>query len=255
MHIIFALLHILLYSATISAKITLFQGITKHLEEKKSSQFDEKLCFSSHLHSLIVAPHKRNNYPIDIFNYSISSPHDEADCYFRPISNRKHTCSSSSSFFCPMKTSYLPTLLNQFENASTNICHTFNLLEGKLTHVEQTTEADEGVEIQVIIFGGSVTAGAWADGCFQGDCDPKNAHNEQQNWCFVGAGLMRPECTWHASFFNYLQQRFDSSKSSASHHQRKVTVKYVDLSVSATTSCYMEKNLQTLLDQRKITLQ
>jgi hypothetical protein len=246
MHIFVTVLHVLLYSAVISAKMTLFQGMAKYLEEKKSSVFDEKLCVSSHLHSLIESPHKRSNYPMDIFDYSISSPHDEYACFFRQLPNEKHTCSSSSSFFCPMKTSYLPTVLKQFENASTDICHTLNLLEGKLTHLEQTAEAEEVEEIQVIVFGGSVTAGIWANGCFEGEGDPKNGPYPSN---------VRPECAWHASFVNYLQQRFvSSSSSSSSHRQRKLTLKLVNLAVSGTTSCYMEKSLQTILEERKITL-
>jgi hypothetical protein len=111
-----------------------------------------------------------------------------------------------------------PITMTGFENASSQVCHSLRSLEAHKS--EQN--------VNLIIFGGSVTKGQLAAGCIEGSCTEFTADGK----CLVGNGS---DCAWHHGVLKYLQHRYDNP-----------LINVIDLSFPATSSC----NLPHLLAEK-----
>jgi hypothetical protein len=160
----------------------------------------------------------RNMYPVDLFGDNFFD--DTHPCFFQPrkLHEDAHSC-SKSRFICPLKEEFIPITMTGFENASSQICHSLRSLE---SHKSEQN-------VNLIIFGGSVTKGYVAGGCIEGSCPEINSDGK----CLLGTAT---DCAWHHGVVKYLQHRYDSP-----HH-----LNVIDLSVGATSSC----NLPHLLAQK-----
>jgi hypothetical protein len=162
---------------------------------------------------------RRNMYPVDLFGDSLSD--DTHPCFFQPskLHQEAHSC-SKSRFICPIKEEYIPITMTGFENASSQICQSLRSLEAHKS--EQN--------VNLIIFGGSVTNGGIAGGCVEDSCTEINSDGN----CLLGSGS---DCAWHRGLFKYLQQRYENPH-----------LNVIELAVGATTSCTLPHLLAKKLE-------
>jgi hypothetical protein len=159
---------------------------------------------------------RRSPYPLDLFGQT-AFPSDSYSCFFEPplLQQETHSC-SHSHYICPVKEEYIRIAMTGFENASSQICHTFKALE------EQSLLLSP---VNVILVGGSVTGGgAYAVGCMEG-------------------GSPAYDCAWQHAVVKFLQNRYNDSH-----------LNVIDLSVPATSSCTLLHSLIPRLKSRNITL-
>jgi hypothetical protein len=164
-----------------------------------------------------ISNSRRNAYPLDLFGQTIF-PSDSYSCFFEPplLKQETHSC-SHSHYICPVKDEYIRIAMTGFENASSQICHTFKALEDNKSEPQTN----------LIIVGGSVTAGgAYAVGCLEG-------------------GSPAYDCAWQHPVVKYLQTRY---------HNNHSKLNVIDLSVPATSSCTLLHSLIPRLKSRNITL-
>jgi hypothetical protein len=202
-----------------------FHGVEKALSLLRKN--NQTTCLATEALRL-NNPH-RNVYPLDLFGQKVF-PSDNYSCFFlNPILRQEtHSCSHSHNI-CPIKEEYLRIAMTGFENASSQICHTFKSLKDPNEPIHPP--------VNVILIGASVTGGVASGGCTKGFCSTEE-----------NAPCVQFDCAWPNSVLTYLRNRFEKK------NKNKKKINLIDLAAGATTSCTLLHTLVQKLEAKNVTL-
>jgi hypothetical protein len=220
----------ILVANRLTVALEVFHGVEKALS---LLTWNHTTCLSTD--ALLLSDPRRNVYPLDLFGET-SFPSDSHSCFFQNsyLREETHSC-SHSHYICPVKEKYIRIAMTGFENASSQICHTFKALEEE-TGEEADTNGQTPPPVNVFLIGGSVTGGVAVAGCTEGFCSHE-----------TDAPCVQFDCAWPKSIMNYLRNRFEKKN-------KKSQINLIDLAAGATTSCSLLHTLVQKLEARNATV-